>query len=464
MEKKRVVMDLTEGVIWKQILLFALPLLASSLIQQLYNTVDLLFVGNLVGKEASAAIGSSGILVACVVGFFTGMSVGAGVITAQRVGAGDGKGVGKAVHTAVCMGLLGGACLSVIGIFMARRLLTWLNVPEDIMEGAVSYLRLYLAGLLSIVTYNMCAGIIRAAGNSRAPMVIQLIGGIINVGADALFVAGLHWGVSGAATATLFSQTTAAALSLIYLMREKGDHKLYVKRLAIDRESAARILRVGVPAGLQSLVIEISNVLIQYQINGFDVDVIAAFAVYFQVELPVYYPIAAFGQAATTFAGQNTGAGKLKRVKRGALVCIFMGILVTFATSGFMLGFGRQIFRLFNKDEAVIAYGLKAIWYSFPFYWIYVIHEVLASTIRGTGRSVQPMLIIMANLCVVRSILLFGIMSVYHDIRGVAIVYPITWVLTSFFMVLYYRFGRWEPILDRNLKQNQVDNEKQNIV
>ena len=438
-------MDLTEGTIWKQILLFALPLLASSFIQQLYNTVDLLFVGNLVGKEASAAVGSSSLLVACVVGFFTGISVGAGVITAQRVGAGDKAGIGEAVHTAVAMGLLGGACLSVIGFFSASTLLGWMNVPEEIMPEAASYLKLYFAGLFSIVTYNMCAGIIRATGNSRVPMMIQLIGGIINVGVDALFVAGLGWGVKGAAMATLFSQTSAAAMSLFYLMREEEAYKLHLSRLSVHKDSALKILKVGVPAGIQSLVIEFSNVLIQYQINGFNVDAIAAFAVYFQAELPIYYPIAAFGQAATTFSGQNLGAGNLKRMKQGTRVCIAMGIAVTLVTISLVVGLERQIFWLFNKDEAVIAYGIQVVNYSFPFYWLYVIHEVLASAMRGAGRSAAPMLIIMGNLCILRSILLFIIMAFCHDVRGVAVLYPITWFLTAVSMTLYYKFGKWQP-------------------
>lgn len=445
MKKNQTAMDLTTGSIWKQLLLFALPLLASSFIQQLYNTVDLLFVGNLVGKEASAAIGSSGLIVTCVIGFFTGMSVGAGVITAQRIGAGDRAGVKEAVHTAVTMGLLGGACLSAIGFFCAPVLLQWMNVPAEIMGEAADYLKLYFVGLFSIVTFNMCAGIIRATGNSRVPMIIQLMGGIINVGADAFFVAGLRWGVKGAAMATLFSQTTAAVLSFIYLLKEREEYRIQFSSLRIHRDSAAKILKIGIPAGIQSLVIEISNVLIQYQINSFDVDAIAAFAVYFQAELPVYYPIASFGQAATTFAGQNIGAGNLKRMKQGTKICILMGIAVTLMTSGFMVGFSRQIFWMFNKDEAVISYGIQAVYYSFPFYWLYVILEVLASAIRGSGKSAAPMFIIMGNLCILRSILLFAIMSVYHDIRGVAIVYPVTWFLTAVCMILYYKFGRWEP-------------------
>ena len=448
-QTSRKTVDLTEGVIWKQLLFFALPLLGSSLIQQLYNTVDLLFVGNLVGKNASAAVGSSGILVACVVGFFTGVSVGAGVVTAQRIGAEDVAGTKKAIHTAVFLGLFGGAVLSVFGVLLAPVLLTWLHVPEEIFSDASAYLRLYFGGLFSIVTFNMCAGIIRATGNSRVPMVIQLIGGIINVAVDAVFVAGLRWGVLGAAMATLLSQTAAALLAFAFLLREEEPYRLHIRCIKPDRDSAKRILAIGIPAGLQSLVIEFSNVLIQYQINGFDVDAIAAFAVYFQAELPIYYPIAAFGQAATTFSGQNTGAGNMKRVKQGALVCIAMGIGVTVITCGLMTVFARPIFGLFNKDEAVIAYGIQAARYSFPFYWIYVIHEVLACTIRGTGKSLPPMLIILMNLCVIRSILLFWIMSFFHDIRGVAIVYPITWVLTSTVMVLYYRFGHWERLTEK---------------
>ena len=442
-EKAKRTHDLTEGTIWKQLLLFALPLLGSSLIQQMYNTVDLIFVGNILGKEASAAVGASSLIITCLVGFFTGLSVGAVIIIAQCFGHKSKTDLHRAVHTAIGISFLGGVLLMVIGYIGAPYFLRWMNTPAEIWNTSLSYLRIYFLSLIPVLTYNMGSGILRAVGDSKSPLLYQLIGGITNVVMDALFLVVFDYGVDGVAWATLFSQTIAAGCVLIHLSRTNGDHRLFWMKIRIYKDFIFRILKIGVPVGLQSLVITLSNVFAQYQINNFGVDAIAAFTAYFKVELIIYLPIVAFGQAITTFSAQNIGAGIIKRVKSGTKVCLLMGITLTISTSMIVLIFGRQAFGVFNQDSSVIDYGIRIIQTSFPFYFLYVILEVLGGTIRGAGKSTPPMIIILLNICVLRTILLIFIMSFYHDVRGVAMTYPITWAVTAACMSVYFFKGKW---------------------
>lgn len=435
--------DLTKGIIWKQLLLFALPLLGSSLIQQLYNTVDLLFVGNFLNNEAFAAVGASSLIITCLIGFFTGMSVGTGVVSAQSFGSKSKADLQRIVHTAIGFSFLGGAILMAIGYVGAPTFLLWMNVPTEILDISVSYLRIYFLSFVSIVTYNMGSGILRAVGDSKSPLLYQLIGGIMNVIMDAIFLVILDYGVEGVAWATLFSQTVATGCVLLHLSLTDGDHHLTWSKIRIDKDILTRILQVGIPVGLQSLVITLSNVFVQYQINGFGVEAIASFAAYFKVELVIYLPIVAFGQAITIFVAQNMGAGKIERMKKGTRDCLLMGMGLTIITSIVMLSFGREAFWIFNHDTMVIGYGIRIIRTTFPFYFLYVILEVLGGSIRGSGKTTPPMLIVLLNICVFRTILLFAIMTFYTDVRGVAMVYPITWATTSACMALYYFKGKW---------------------
>ncbi|MDO4553976.1 MAG: MATE family efflux transporter [Lachnospiraceae bacterium] len=432
-------MDLTKGTIWKQLLLFALPLLGASLIQQLYNTVDLLFVGNFVGKEASASIGSSSIIITCLVGFFTGMSVGTSVAVAKAVGAKDKKKLFDHIHTAIAFSFVGGLVLTVLGYIGAPYFLRWVGVPEEIMPMSLTYMRVYFFGTISIVTYNLGSGIIRAMGDSKSPMVIQLAGGIVNVIMNTIFIVVLKAGVAGAAYATIFSQTSAALMTLYYLVKKNETAKLHFRKLRIRAESMKEILKVGVPSGLQSIVISFSNIIIQSRINSFGVDAMAAFSAYFKVELLIYLPILAFGQAMTTFAGQNMGANNPVRVHKGTKNCIIMGIIYAVVSAAILLVLGDIVFGIFNHDPAVISYGRQLIRISFPFYWVYVILEVLSATLRGTGKAVAPMVITVCNICILRTIVLFVIMMFFNDIRGVAMTYPISWSTTSICMYIYYR-------------------------
>ncbi len=444
---------LTEGIIWKQLLLFALPLLGSSFIQQLYNTVDLLFAGNLIGTDATAAVGASSLVITCLVGFFTGLSVGTGVIIANRAGSGEWDDVNRTIHTAMGLSLLGGALLTVLGIALSRPVLTLMGTPAEILDSAVSYVRIYFLSMIPLVIYNMNAGIIRSIGNSRIPLLIQSVGGVTNVLADFVSIYYLHMGVEGVAWATMLSQGIAAVLSMLFLMRRGERYRLGWRKIRIEGSILNRILRMGVPAGLQSMVITLSNVFVQYKINGFGVDAIAAFSVYFKVELLIYLPIVAFGQAMTTFAGQNMGAGKVDRVQKGVKACIGMGVIYAVASAMLLLYLGEGVFALFDRDAAVIACGLRIIRITFPLYWLYVVLEVLADAIRGIGRSLPPMEIILSTICGFRTVLLIIFTSLWDSIEAVAAVYPAAWFMAALCLAIYWK---------KNVPAGTPEGEKEN--
>ena len=416
--------QMTEGNILKSFILFAIPLFLGSLFQQLYGTVDLLFVGNILGKNDAAAVGSSSILVTCLIGLFTGISVGAGVVTAQYWGAKDKDNVIHSIENALIIGLFGGILLTVIGEALCGSALRWLSVPESIMNHAAAYLRIYLLSVLPMIMYNMSAAILRAVGDSKTPFFVLAAGGVLNVCMDALFIGFLDMGVTGAAFATMVSQLFTAIVLTIFLLQKE---KLFRKRWKIDTNLAIKIITMGVPLGIQSMILTLSNLVVQYYINGFGENDIAAFSIYFKVETLIYLPIMAFGQAMVTFVGQNIGAGKTKRIKKAALECNLFSVAVIGTISGFFLLFGRDVLALFCSDETVIAEGLKIIHISFPFYFIYSILEVTGSILRGVGKTLQSMVIVIVTLCGFRIALLKTLLVKWHTIQAVAAVYPLTW-------------------------------------
>lgn len=436
--------DLTQGIIWKKLLFFAIPLLLSSLVQQLYNTVDLIFVGNFIDKSASAAIGASSLLITCLVGFFGGMSVGSGVVISQIFGARDVKKLSKAVHNAVALSIAGGVLFMVIGYFFAPVYLKWVNTPAELQAGAVGYLRIYFLSFVSMFVYNLGSGVLRALGDARSPLYAQALGGLLNVAMDYVFLRLFHNGVEGVAWATLISQTAAACATLCHLAKLDKKYSLKFRKIAFEGSILKEVIRIGVPAGAQSLVITLSNVMAQYHINSFGEDAIAAFTAYFKVELIIYLPIVAFGQAIMAFSGQNMGAGDFKRMREGTRICLIMSMALAAVTSALALAFGPQLFRIFNKETSVIETGCRIIGISFPFYFIYCVLQILGDSLRGAGKVKEPMLIIMVNICIVRTCLLFLIVPMVKDVRGVAVTYPVTWFLTAVCMIVYYiKFHRY---------------------
>ena len=434
---------LTKGSVGKGILLFALPLLGSSLIQQLYSTVDLIFVGQLLGTKASAAIGASGLIVTCMIGFFNGMAVGTNVFAARHYGARRFEQLKKLIQTIFWTGIIGGFFLTVIGLVLSPVFLTWMGTPESIFPLAVRYLRIYMASMISVVSYNLLRGVLRALGDSRTPMLYQFFGGIINVFADFIFLYVFHMGVEGTAFATLFSQTFAAIGVMIHLYRLKKTYALRIRFSDCSLKEFTDILKVGVPAGVQSIIITLSNIIIQSQINTLGVTSVASFTVYFRVELIIYLPIVALGQAVVSFIGQNYGAGNWERIKKGNRLCIFGGSLITFAACILLIIAMPVILNVFTKDAAVAAQTLEIVKVTFPFYFFYTVLECFSSNLRGFGKAFLPMIVTVISFCGFRIVALFALMAKNPSPDKVALSYPISWGIAAAAMaILYVRNNR----------------------
>lgn len=430
--------DLTKGSIVKPLVLFALPLLGSSLIQQMYNTVDIIFIGQLLGKEAAAAVGASSLLVACMVAFFTGLSIGSNVLAARFFGSKQYGEIKAVVSMVFVVSVVGGLALTLLGYALAPLFLRWLNVPEAIYGLSLEYLRIYIASLTSMAGYNIGAGVLRGLGDSRSPMIYQLIGGIVNIAANALFIGWFYWGVQGSAVATLFSQSIAAVLVFRRLALLNQAYRLSLGKIRFKADTLRDIMLIGVPAGIQAMLVTLSNLIVQNYINMLGIDSIAAFTAYFKVELFIYLPIVAIGQANITFTSQNIGAHKPDRAIRGTRTSIGLGLGVTIISSIIVLLLCDQAFRLFTRDASVIGIGTQIAMSVFPWYFMYVFFEVLAAFIRGSGKNLEPTLIILVNMCLIRPIYVMIISHIAPHAVAIAWVYPITWFTTSVCMGLYY--------------------------
>ena len=433
-------LDLTSGPIARKLLWFALPLLGASLIQQLYTTVDILFVSNYLGAGASAAVGASVLLNSALVNLFTGISIGAGVVIAQAFGRKEEVQLSKSIHTSMMLGLIGGILLTVIGEVTGSAFLSAVNTPASIFQDALDYVQVFFLGLTFMLVFNMAAGVMRALGNSQTPMMIQLICGIIHVATNYLFIMHMENGILAVAWSSVLSQVLAAVISVYYLLKSGV---MSISKLAVDGPMTREIVRIGLPAGLQGVVVTLSNVFVQYFINGFDVTAIAAFTAYYLIELLFYMPLCALGQAMMTFTGQNVGARLYGRVKSGLRTTLIFGVAYSVALAAVLLYFGRETFGIFYSDPAVIDMGIKIIWIAFPFYFFYVFLETFADTLRGAGLSTVPMYIVLFNQCLLRTVILFGFMQLAHDIRLLAAVYPITWGTAGAMLYWYYRKGTW---------------------
>lgn len=438
--------SLTEGSIGKSIIFFALPLLGSSLIQQLYSTVDLIFVGRLLGTESAAAIGASDLIITCLVGFFNGMAIGTSVFTAQLFGGKRWEPLRKLIHTVFWVGVVGGIVLMTIGIIFAPFFLGKMGTPDSIIYLAIRYLRIYMLSMISVVIYNLGSGAIRALGDSRTPMLFQLAGGVINIGADYIFLAVFRMGVEGTAIATFLSQTFAAICVVVYLYHMKTPYALRFFTRDFDSHELGKVFKVGVPAGIQSIVITLSNILIQSQINTLGVASIASFTVYFKTEMILYLPILALGQAVVSFVGQNSGAKNIKRIQTGNRLCILGGTVVTLALAFLIVCNASTVLGVFTTDQEVIGLGKQIMTVTFPFYFMYTILECLSSNLRGYGKAVMPMVVTIISFCGFRIIILFAIMQKAHTVRGVAMTYPISWGIALLLMAIvtlrYRRSGQ----------------------
>ena len=433
---------ITEGVIWKQLLFFFFPILLGTFFQQLYNTVDTVIVGNFLGKEALAAVGGgTSTVINLLIGFFTGLASGATVVISQYFGAKDDENVHKSIHTAIALSLWGGVIISIAGYLTAEPLLRLIDTPEDIMPLALSYIHIYFAGGIFIVMYNIGAGIFRAFGDSKSPLYFLIAGCLLNIVLDLLFVGPLQLGVKGAAYATVLSQVFSLVLVTISLRRKKDCCKLIYKDIKFEKHMLKKTIYIGLPAGLQSVLYTVSNLIIQADINGFGTDAAAAWAAYGKLDCFFWMILQAFGIAITTFVGQNYGAGQIQRSKKGVRTCLYMTFGSTLAIEAIYLTFSRYGFMLFVSDTAVINLGVGMLNCIVPFYFTYIFIEILSGAIRGTGKSLVPTLITVFGICVLRVIWLAIVPAKFGTINSVMLCYPVTWTVTSLAFFFYYKFG-----------------------
>lgn len=436
--------DITQGVIWKQLLAFFFPLWFGTFFQQLYNTVDTVVVGRFVGKTALAAVGSTGVIVNLTVGIFTGLAAGAVVVIAQRYGARMGDEVHKSVHTAMLLSILMGAFFMIVGFLLTPWALRAMNTTEDALPGAILYLRVYFLGMIPNLVYNMGTGVLRAVGDSRRPLYFLMAASLCNIVLDLLLVVVFHLGVLGVAIATVASQLLSAVLVVLSLTRAEGvSFQLFPRSLTIHPQPLQAILRVGVPTALQSVMYSSSNLFIQAAINSFGTDAVAAWTAYGKMDVIFWMTITAMSQSVTTFAGQNYGAGKYDRLKKGVRVSIGMSAVITLALSAIMVLFARPILTIFTPDHDVLEIGVSMVRFLAPSYITYILIELLSGAIRGAGKSLVPTLITIFGVCGLRLLWLFTMVPVYHTINMVAASYPITWSVTSIALLLYYCFGKW---------------------
>lgn len=428
---------MTEGVIWKKILLFSIPLILGNLLQQMYNTVDSVIVGNYVGSNALAAVGASTFLISLLIAFSMGASTGAGIVVSQFLGAGNRKGINISVHTALAISVVLGLFLSIVGIVFSPQILTLMGTPEEVMPDSVIYLKIYSGGLVFNIVYNMAAGILNAAGNSKRPLVYLGIASVLNIFLDLLFIDVMNMGIAGAAIATNISQIVSCVLILFFLIKVPESYQVTLKKIKIHKETALKIIKVGLPAGIQNTVISFSNVLVQSSVNTFGADAMAGFGVYMKIDGFNILPVMSFSMAMTTFAGQNYGAGKIDRIKEGTKTTIIMGVIYAVFTSVVILYFSRSLIGFFTKNEEVINYGVRAMKYFCPFYFLLSFMQTLAGTLRGVGKTLPPMIILLIALCFFRILWLQTVLPLFNSIEGIYILYPVSWLLGTILMILY---------------------------
>ncbi|MDD2647836.1 MAG: MATE family efflux transporter [Eubacteriales bacterium] len=440
---------MTEGSISKKIVLFALPIFLGNLFQQLYNVADSLIVGNYLGETALAAVSSSGSLIFMMIGFIQGVFIGAGVIISRHFGAKEMDKVHTAVHTTLAFGLAAGALLTVIGILVTPSLLRLMRTPENVLPSSIQYFRIYFAGSMGLMVYNTSSGIFQSMGDSRHPLYYLIISSVVNVLLDFLFVAGFGMGVDGAALATIISHFLSGGLAFTKLTRLTGPHRVTVSHIRFDKNMLGKILRLGLPTGVQNSVIAFANVIVQSNINLFGSVAMAGSGSYFKLEGFAFLPISSFCMALTTFIGQNLGAKKYDRAKRGARFGIISGVLLAELVGLVLYLFAPALVSLFNQNPDVVAVGVKQARTETLFYFLLALSHCFAGILRGAGKTSIPMYIMLVCWCVIRIIYISVIVTIVPDIVVIFWAYPITWSLSTILFAIYYFRADWLHNFDR---------------
>ncbi|MBQ5954057.1 MAG: MATE family efflux transporter [Lachnospiraceae bacterium] len=438
---------MTEGTVWKRIIRFAVPLFIGQLFQQLYNTVDSLIVGRLIGTSALAAVTATGSIIFLIVGFFMGFSTGAGVVIARDIGAGDEKAVSRSVHTTYAMGIAASIIMTVLGIVMTPTILRWMDTPADVFPEAALYLRVYFSGCIGLVFYNLQMGILQASGDSTHPLYYLIFSSVLNAVLDFSFIRFLHMGVEGAALATIIGQMVSAVLAMRRLLKTDEVIRFVPKRIRFDGAKLGQIVHIGLPTALQACVIDLANMMIQSYINSFGKVAMAGIGASTKLEGFVFLPVNAFSMAMSTFVAQNLGAGKTDRMRKGVKFGLLTSVLVVEAMGALMVFFSPQLIALFDANPEVIYYGSLRGQICGFFFCLCGFSHVSSAVMRGLGKPVVPTVVMLTCWCAVRVVTLMTIGRVYHNILLAIWIYPITWSLSTIVYIVYMRYLRKKGVM-----------------
>ena len=440
---------MTEGPIWKRMILFAIPLFLGNLFQQLYNTADSLIVGNFLGSDALAAVSSSGSLIFLMVGFFNGISLGAGVVIARYFGAQEKEKVQDAIHTTVAFGIVAGILLTAIGLIMTPTFLRWMGTPADVLKNSVLYFRIYFLGSIAFVLYNIFVGILQSVGDSRHPLIYLIISSMTNVVLDLLFIGVFGFGVGSAAVATILSQFLSAILCLIHLIRCKEDYRIHLKKIRFDFPMLKQIISNGLPSGFQNSIISFANVIVQSNINSFGKMAVAGCGAYSKIEGFGFLPITCFALSLTTFISQNLGARQYERAKKGAKFGVLCSITMAEIVGIIIFFAAPHLVAAFNSAPQVVAFGTAQARTITLFYFLLAFSHCIAGILRGAGKSTIPMFVMLICWCIIRVSYITIAVRIVPDIKVIFWAYPITWTLSSILFIIYYFKADWIHGFDR---------------
>ena len=431
--------QITEGVIWKQLLIFFFPIVIGTFFQQIYNTADSIVVGRFVGKEALAAVGGSvNQIVNLVVEVFVGLTSGASVIVAQFYGAKDKKNLNKTLHTSYAFGIVTGFVVAVVGLLVTNTVLELMKTPQELMADSRLYLHIYFCGMIFNIIYNMGASILRAVGDSRRPLYVLMVTCGLNIVLDILLVVIFRLGVMGVAIATVSCQGISSILVTAMLMKEHPLFQLKLREIRFYRVSLNSVLRIGIPAALEATMYTIANLIIQVFVNELGTDTVAAWGTFAKIDAVYWMVVNAFGISITTFVGQNYGAGKVKRMRKSVGICLGMSYAGAILVSGTLYALAGPLYRLFTTDENVVRIGVDMMHFLLPSYFMYVVIGILSGALRGAGRVLVPMLLTCGGVCLIRIVWMFGVFPGHPGINTIMLSYPVSWGITAVLFIIYY--------------------------
>ena len=436
--------DMCNGPILSKMLRFSIPLMCSSVLQLLFNAADIVVVGRWAGDNSLAAVGSNTALIGLLTNLFVGLAVGANTLAAKYYGARDRDALHRVVHTSILLSIISGLVLTVVGVFGARTILIWMQTPENVLDLATLYLRIYFLGMTATMVYNFGAALLRAEGDTQRPLYFLCLSSVMNIGLDLLFVVGFGMAIEGVAYATIISQFISAILVLIVLTRSTENYRLTWKDLRIDKKIFRQILMVGLPTGFQQSLTSFSNVYVQSYINTFGSSCMAGWSSYSKIDQFVFLPMQSIGQASTTFMSQNLGAGNLPRAKKGTGVALRLALLITFASAGVLFLFAPQLVAVFNQEPDVVRYGTLFLRMNVFMLAFCCPNQVVAGAMRGAGDSRTPMLIMLFSFVLFRQIYLYIATSICNTAAVVGFGYPVGWIVASVLVEIYYMSGKWE--------------------